>query len=74
MGSPSTGRRAVAGSLASLGFKQIPSPREVEAALALGEEAVVTNAMEAVGQDVQQEASHELMRGRRMTRERPPRR
>jgi hypothetical protein len=35
--------------LASLGFKQIPSPREVEAALALGEEAAVTNATEAVG-------------------------
>jgi hypothetical protein len=38
------GRRAVAGPLASLGFKQIPSPCEVEAALALGEEAAVTNA------------------------------
>ena len=64
MGSPSTrGRRAVARPLASWGSEQIPDAREIEVAVALGEESVVTNAMEAVGQDVQRKASHELMRG-----------
>jgi hypothetical protein len=33
------------------------------AAIALGEETVMTDAMEAVGQNVQQEAADELMSG-----------
>jgi hypothetical protein len=32
--------------------------------LAFGEKAVMTDPMEAVGQDVEQEASHELLRGK----------
>jgi hypothetical protein len=34
------------------GVKQIPNTREVKAALSLGDESVMTDAMEAVGQDI----------------------
>ena len=57
-------RRVAAGLLASRGFKQIPDAREIEAALALGEESVMTDAVEAVGQDVEEKATDELVRGK----------
>ena len=57
------GRCAFARLLADLSFEQIPNTSEIEAAGAVGEESVVTDAMKAVGQDVQEEAADELMRG-----------
>ena len=56
------GRWAIVRLPAALMFEQIPNTSEVGVALALGEETVVTDAMEAVGQDVQEEAADELMR------------
>ena len=47
---------------------------EIGAALALCKETVVTDAVEAIGQDVQEEAADELIAARRMRRVRPPRR
>jgi len=46
-----------------LTLKQVAHAREGLASVALGEEAVVTDAVEAVGQDVQQETPDELVRG-----------
>ena len=57
-----------------LHLKQVVHAREGLASVALGEEAVVTDAMEAVGQDVEEKAADELVRASRMTRLRPPRR
>ena len=67
-------RRAVVGLPIRMGFEQSPNTREIEAALALGEETVVADAMKAVRQDVHEEASDELMRGKAHDAERPPRR
>jgi hypothetical protein len=58
------GRRcSVSGVLAGLRFKQIPDAREIDAAIAFGEESVMTDAVEAVGQDMHEETPDELMRG-----------
>ena len=57
-----------------LDLKQVAHAGEGLASVALGEEAVVTDAMEAVGQDVEEKAADELVRASRMTRLRPPRR
>jgi len=46
-----------------LDFEQLANAREVLASVAFGEEAVVTDAVEAVGQDVEEKASDELVRG-----------
>jgi hypothetical protein len=57
-------RRRVGGLLTRLRLEQSPHTREIEAGSALGEETVVADAMEAVGQDVEKEAPDELMRGK----------
>jgi len=44
--------------------KQVAHTREGLASVALGEEAVVTDAVEAVGQDVEEKAADELVRGK----------
>ena len=56
-------RRAVGGLGGGPGARQVAHAREGLASVALGEKAIVTNAVEAVGQDVQQEPSDELVRG-----------
>ena len=60
------GRRWLAGvhGLTDLaGCEQLANTGEAFAAIALGEEPVVTDAMEAVGQDVKEKAADELVRG-----------
>ena len=47
-----------------LDLKQVAHAREGLASVALGEEAVVTDAVEAVGQDVEEKAADELVRGK----------
>jgi hypothetical protein len=44
--------------------KQVAHVREGVASVAFGEEAVVTDAVEAVGQDVEEKAADELVRGK----------
>ena len=46
-----------------LGLKQAAQAREALASVALGEKAVVPDAVKAVGQDVEQETPDELVRG-----------
>ncbi len=46
-----------------LDFEQLASAGNILASIAFGEEAVVPDAVKAVGQDVQQEPSDELVRG-----------
>ena len=46
-----------------LGLKQVAHVREGLVSVALGEEAIVTDAMEAVGQDMEEKAADELVRG-----------
>ena len=46
-------------------MKQLASAGQVGGALAVGEQAVVADAMEALGQDVDQEAADELVGGQR---------
>ena len=50
------------GFLRRLRFEKRPTALELLGAVAIGEEAVVTDAVEAVGEDVQQEAADELVR------------
>jgi hypothetical protein len=50
--------------LVCLTRKHIADSREIEVASAFGEESVMTDAMEAVRQDVHEEAPDELMRGK----------
>ena len=57
-----------------LGLKQVAHAREALASVALGEKAVVPDAVEAVGQDVEQEMPDELVWGEAHYVERPPRR
>ena len=59
--------RVVVGLAGRLELKQVAHTREGLASVAFGEKAVVTDAMEAVGQDVEEEAADELVRGERMT-------
>lgn len=47
-----------------LELKQAAHTRERLVSVALGKEAVVTDAMEAVGQDVEEKATDELVRGK----------
>ena len=53
---------------------QFTHAREILAPVALGEKTVVTDAVKAVGQDVQQKAADELVRGEPHDALRPPRR
>jgi len=53
----------VRGLVGPLDFEQLAHARELLASVAAGEEAVVPDAVEAVGQDVKQEPSDELVRG-----------
>ena len=64
----------VVGLAGRMSLKQIAQAREGLASVALGEEAVVTNAVETVGQNVQQETADELLGARHMARLRPARR
>ena len=52
------------GLVGRLDLKQVAHARENLASVALGEEAVVTDAVEAVGQDVEEKAANELVRGK----------
>ena len=54
---------SVVGLFGPLDLEQVSHMCELFAALALGEETVVTNAMEAVGEDVEEKTSDELVRG-----------
>src|SRR4051794_4641901 len=45
--------------------EQVPDPGDVDGPRSAGEEAVVADAVEAVGQDVKQEAADELVRRER---------
>ena len=56
-------RRQAVICLVCLTCKQIADSREIEVASAFGEESVMTDAVEAVRQDVHEEAPDELMRG-----------
>ena len=47
-----------------LDLKQVAHAREGLASVALGEKAVVTDAVEAVGQEVEEKAADELVRGK----------
>jgi hypothetical protein len=53
----------VVGLAGRLDLKQVAHAREGLASIALGEETVVTNAMKAVGQGVEEKAADELVRG-----------
>ena len=56
-----------------LGLKQVAHAREALASVALGEKAVVPDAVKAVGQDVEEKAAdRRLERRSRMTLLRPP--
>ena len=62
---PAARRSAASGSLGRFGLvKQVAHAREGLASVAFGEEAVVTDAVEAVGQDVEEKAADELVRGK----------
>src|SRR5215469_5461460 len=52
------------GLVGRLNLKQVAHVREGLASVALGEKAVVTDAVEAVGQDVEEKAANELVRGK----------
>jgi hypothetical protein len=53
------------GLLRGRGIEQSATERELAGTMAVGEKAVVADAMEAVGECVEQEATDELMRGKR---------
>jgi len=53
----------VVGLAGRLDLKQVAHPREGLASVTLGEEAVVTDAVEAVGQNVEEKAADQLVRG-----------
>ena len=56
------GASASRGCVAVLGkLQQFTRLREVVVALSIGDQAIVANAMKAAGQDMQQEAAHELL-------------
>jgi hypothetical protein len=61
------------GSGARGNFEKLARPREVLLANAAGQEAVVTDAVEALGQDVDEEAADELgdLKGHRRVAARP---
>ena len=44
-------------------MEQLKHARELLAAIGFGQETVVPNAMEAVGQDVEEKAANEFVRG-----------
>ena len=56
--------RVVVGLAGRLDLKQVAHTREGLASVALGEKAVVTDAMEPVGQDVEEKAADENVRGK----------
>lgn len=57
-------RRHAVSLLVSPTLKQIADSHKIEVAFAFGEESVMTDAMEAVRQDVHEEAADKLMRGK----------